>query len=405
MRDKKYIPTISVIYLNYLIHGIALIILAQNINYLKEQMNTDYAGIMFVVSGLGIGKLVTQYVAGVLSDKFGRKPFMFLSIISYLIFFCGILISPNIYIGFVFSFICGFGNTCLDSGGTTALMEIMDKMMGTASILTKLFIAAGQFILPLIIGVIVANQMYYGISFLVCVGILVLLGITLIKVPFVSIKQIGEKQNKENVKVDIPKLKSNMKLEGIALIVIGYTSTATFYTIINWITIYARDIAGLSETASQSIMSFYSTGAVIAVATTAILVQKLIKPVRMLIVYPILATIAITILLLYPSEIVCKCMGFLIGCFAGGGVLQLAAAVIVEFFPANKGTVTGMLFTASGLAMFAGSNITGYLSGFSVNYVMVYDIVITLIGILLAILVNIRYNKVFCQKKKDGGES
>lgn len=89
-------------------------------------------------------------------------------------------------------------------------------------------------------------------------------------------------------------------------------------------------------------------------------------------------------------------MGFLIGCFAGGGVLQLAAAVIVEFFPQNKGTVTGMVFTASGLAMFAGPNITGWLSGMSVSYVMVYDIVVTLIGVCMAILVNIRYNQVLC---------
>lgn len=80
-------------------------------------------------------------------------------------------------------------------------------------------------------------------------------------------------------------------------------------------------------------------------------------------------------------------------------MLQLAAAVIVEFFPQNKGTVTGMVFTASGLAMFAGPNITGWLSGMSVSYVMVYDIVVTLIGVCMAILVNIRYNQVLCPVK------
>lgn len=82
-------------------------------------------------------------------------------------------------------------------------------------------------------------------------------------------------------------------------------------------------------------------------------------------------------------------------------MLQLAAAVIVEFFPDNKGTVTGMVFTASGLAMFAGPNITGWLSGMSVSYVLVYDIVVTLIGVCLAILVNIRYNQVLCVRKEN----
>ena len=187
---------------------------------------------------------------------------------------------------------------------------------------------------------------------------------------------------------------------GFALVILGYTTTATFHTIINWITIYASDVAGMSETAASSVMSFYSTGAVIAVAVTAVLVQKAVKSVRLLILYPTLATIAITVLLMFPSDMICRVCGFLIGCFAGGGVLQLAAAVIVEFFPDNKGTVTGMVFTASGVAMFAGPNITGWLSGMSVSYVLVYDIVVTLIGVCLAILVNIRYNQVVCPKRK-----
>lgn len=323
---------------------------------------------------------------------------MFLSILSYIIFFAGILISPNIYVGFFFSFICGFGNTCLDSGGTPALMEILNKMMGTASILTKLFIAAGQFILPVVIGVVVARQMYYGTSFLLCIGVLIVLGVCLIRVPFVSVNETKCECRETENRTDIDMPKGNMRIEGIALIIIGYTSTATFHTIINWITIYAREVAKLSETTAQSLMSFYSTGAVIAVAATAFLVQKLVKPVRMLIVYPVLATAAMTILMVYPTEMVCRIMAFAIGCFAGGGVLQLAAAAIVEFFPEKKATVTGMVFTASGVAMFLGPIITGFVSKISVSYVLVYDIAVTLLGILLAIVVNIRYNQVFSKK-------
>lgn len=398
MRNRKYFPTLAVIYLNYLIHGIALIILSQNIVYLKEQMGTDNSGVMFVVSGLGIGKLVTQYVAGILSDKFGRRPFMYLSILSYIIFFAGILVSPNIYVGFLFSFICGFGNTCLDSGGTPALMEILNKMMGTASILTKLFIAAGQFILPLVIGVVVARQMYYGVSFMLCIGVLVVLGVCLIRVPFVPVKKTEDKDEEAAGTSQVQTSKASMKVEGTALIIIGYTSTATFHTIINWITIYAREVAKLPETISQSLMSFYSTGAIIAVAVTAFLVQKLIKPVRMLIIYPVLATAAMTVLMLCPTEMVCRIMAFAIGCFAGGGVLQLAAAAIVEFFPDKKGTVTGMVFTASGVAMFLGPIITGFVSKMSVSYVLVYDIAVTLLGVVLAVVVNLRYNQIFSKK-------
>lgn len=399
MKSKKYLPTAAVIYLNYLIHGIALIILSQHITQLQTQMNTDYAGVMFVVSGLGIGKLVTQYMGGIWSDRLGRRPFMILSVLFYATFFVGILTSPNIYIGFLFSFLCGVGNTCLDAGGTTALMEIMDSMMGTASILTKLFVAAGQFIFPIVISFVTANKMYYGTSFLMCAATMLILCFALVGVPFIPVKA-GKTETKKVEETVAYSRKSNMKIEGAALIVIGYTATATFYTVINWITIFAHDVAGLSETAAAGVMSFYSAGAVISVSITAVLVQKFIKPVRLLVIDPALAAIAIAILLRFPSEGVCRTAAFFIGCFAGGGVLQLAAAVIVEFFPQNKGTVTGMLFTASGLAMFLGSNITGWLSEISVSYVMIYDIMITLVGLFLAVIVNIRYNCVMNMELK-----
>lgn len=57
-----------------------------------------------------------------------------------------------------------------------------------------------------------------------------------------------------------------------------------------------------------------------------------------------------------------------------------------------------MVFTASGVAMFLGPIITGFVSKISVSYVLVYDIAVTLLGILLAIVVNIRYNQVFSKR-------
>lgn len=388
MKSKKYMPTIILIYLHYLIHGIALIILSQCALYLKDQMHTDYAGVMFVVSGLGIGKVVTQYFGGILSDRVGRKPFMYLSVACYTAFFLGILWAPNIYVGFAFYFLCGVGNTCLDSGGSNALMEIMDTMVGTASILTKLFIAAGQFILPIVLGFIGANEMYYGLSFMGCAGICMVIGLFLYRAPFVPAES-----SKRAVRQSAEKYRVRLGLEGVALILIGYTSTATFHTFTSWGTIYGRDVAGLSEVSAQTIMSFYSMGAFLSVLIMAILVRKTIKPVRILMFYPFGAAMVLTILLMFPTGPVFRVMGFLVGCFAGGGVFQLAVAVMVEFFPEAKGTVTGMVYTASGVALFADPAITGWLSGINMRYVLIYDIGAAVLGVILAVLVNIRYGR------------
>lgn len=70
--------------------GVLLITL--NMAHLQEQWGTDAAGVSIVISSLGIGKLAT-IVTGFLSDRFGRKPFIYLGILSYLIFFVGILLT------------------------------------------------------------------------------------------------------------------------------------------------------------------------------------------------------------------------------------------------------------------------------------------------------------------------
>lgn len=73
---NQYTPVAFSMYLNYVIQGISSIILAQNMDFLTEQLNTNTAGVATVISGMGIGKLLVLFVSGYLSDKFGRKPFV-----------------------------------------------------------------------------------------------------------------------------------------------------------------------------------------------------------------------------------------------------------------------------------------------------------------------------------------
>ena len=92
---NKYIPTAAGLYLNYLIHGMGVLLITLNMAHLQEQWGTDKAGVSIVISSLGIGKLAT-IVTGFLSDRFGRKPFIYLGILSYLIFFVGTYDTPGV---------------------------------------------------------------------------------------------------------------------------------------------------------------------------------------------------------------------------------------------------------------------------------------------------------------------
>ncbi|MFQ1054447.1 MFS transporter [Gilliamella apicola] len=398
---NKYIPTSICLYINYFVHGMGAIILAQNMDYLANQLNTDSAGIAYVISGLGIGRLIVLFVMGALSDKFGRKPFVFLGGLFYIGFLLGILISPNLEVAFLFAILGGIANSTLDAGTYPALMESFPKATGTASILTKAAIAGGQFVLPIVMTMIIAFKAYYGWSFLFCVAILALNALAVLKMPFPNHKQpAAEEIADESIEKEtkpLPKLKqkANFWIEGICFIIIGYTSTATFYLVSIWLHKFSESVAMMSPSASAQTISYYAMGTLTSVILTSILVKSLIRPVYIVFVYPCLSAIMLFALFLFPSPMLCMAGGFILGFTAAGGVLQLALTTMSEFYPEGKGKVLGIFFTSSSLATFSIPVITGIISKSSIANIILLDAFIAVLGTVLASVIIARYHKIF----------
>ena len=398
---NKYIPTSICLYINYFVHGMGAIILAQNMDYLANQLNTDSAGIAYVISGLGIGRLIVLFVMGALSDKFGRKPFVFLGCLFYIGFLLGILISPNLEVAFLFAILGGIANSTLDAGTYPALMESFPKATGTASILTKAAIAGGQFVLPIVMTMIIAFKAYYGWSFLFCVAILALNALAVLKMPFPNHKQpAAEEIADESIEKEtksLPKLKqkANFWIEGICFIIIGYTSTATFYLVSIWLPKFSESVAMMSPSASAQTISYYAMGTLTSVILTSILVKSLIRPVYIVFVYPCLSAIMLFVLFLFPSPMLCMAGGFILGFTAAGGVLQLALTTMSEFYPEGKGKVLGIFFTSSSLATFSIPVITGIISKSSIANIILLDAFIAVLGTVLASVIIARYHKIF----------
>ena len=159
------------LYLNYFVHGIGVIILAQNMDALSARWGS-IADVAWVISMLGIGRLIVLFVSGKLSDKYGRKPFVILGMVTYMTFFAGILLSPTSTIACIFGVLAGIANSFLDSGTYPALIEAYPESASTATVLLKAFISAGQFLLPLFIGILLSMDVWYGWSFIVPLAIL-----------------------------------------------------------------------------------------------------------------------------------------------------------------------------------------------------------------------------------------
>lgn len=396
LTKNKYLPTALAMYINYFLHGMGCIILAQNIDFLMEQLNTNNAGVSYVISALGLGRLIVLFVSGVLSDKYGRKPFVLLGMATYAIFMGGILVSTNVTMAFFFALLAGMANSFMDAGTYPALSECFPEAPGSANVAIKAFISAGQFVLPWIISFLIANNLYFGWSFIFCLVIFIVNGLFILKLKFPEFKVVENKAVEKNTEAT-SKTKAKFWVEGICLILMGFTATATFQIIANWLPSFAREVAGVEQTISLKLISIYSTGSILSVFATSILVAKWIKQVRFTFVYPLISLLMLIVLWMFPSTITCIVAAFVIGFTAAGGVLQLVLTSMSELFPASKGKITGIVFTTSSIAATVVPSITGILADINLSHVILFDIGVTAVGVILALVVNIRYNIV----KKD----
>ncbi|EAE3590251.1 Inner membrane transport protein YdiM [Listeria monocytogenes] len=393
MNAKRFYPTAIALYFTYFIHGIGVSILGQ---YKQDFAGVwgadklsdgtfDVSMVIAVIAALGLGRLLTLPISGPFSDKFGRKPSALIGVGLYAVYFIGLAFAPNMYIAYAFAFVGGAANSFLDTAVTPSVLEIFTKNGAIANMFTKFSISIGQFVLPFAIGMVAAANMSFRTLFVITMVLIVIDGLIIAFMPFPPMNNNvgGEKAKPEKMKFNATSW---------AIIGIGFTCTSTFQLWLNC----NQELGKLYGMADPSkIQSFYSLGTMCAILITAVLVKKFILPVRILILYPAIATLMLLIIYIVQTPTICLIGGFVIGYAAAGGVLQLAVSTANEFFPTNKGKITSIVMISSSLANYIVLNVASYITKAGgiegPKYVLLFNVAITVIGILLATFVNMRY--------------
>jgi len=251
-------------------------------------------------------------------------------------------------------------------------------------------------LLPFVLGVTVSttaagltsyNMLFYGCGIIYIVLMVLILFAPL---PDADASAAGKKEGL------LQSLKhTHFSIESIAMILIGFTCTGTFQLWLNCAQNFAKDVVGWAD---PSIMqTYYSMGTLIALIVTAILTRK-IKDVRFILVYPIICLATLILVLIGKSQTLCVIGAFAIGWAGAGGLLQIATSVCNMLFPKIKGTVTALVMIASSLCNYT---ILTAASKMSPSGVMTMNIVLTAIGVLLGLFVNLRYTKMVELSKED----
>lgn len=379
------------IYIAYFLHGASVIALAQNMTALAEKFATDSAGIAYLISGIGLGRLVTILFFGALSDKFGRRSMILLGIVLYVLFFLGIPYSPNLTVAFILAFCVGAANSAIDTGGYPAMIECFPKSSSSAVILLKAMVSFGQMLYPMCVSFLMVSGLWYGYAFIVPGVILIVLSLFIIKCRFPGTGSAG------TASADVPQMKStpSMLVEGLVAVVFGVACFSTFYVVAVRMPRYAAAFGGMTESESLTTISYYSIGSLVCVLAFAYLLKSKVRAVWAMVLNGLIACGASAMLYLWPSPLVCAAGAFLIGFSAAGGILQLGVAVLAEFFPNSKAKVTSVYMMMGGLANFVIPLATGWLSQISIRYVILLDFGLAVVTLLTALLLFRRYYAVF----------
>ncbi|MBO0424085.1 MFS transporter [Enterococcus plantarum] len=394
---KNYTPLIGSLYTNFIFQGMAAIILSQNLNALMDSWQATVQQVTLVISGIGLGRVLILYFAGYFSDKFGRKKTVQLGIISYLIFFLGILVSQNYVQGLFFALFAGFSNAFLDTSTYPTLMEAYpnEKDNSSLSVLNKAFISLGQFILPLLTRFMLNHEIYYGLVFIGCA-----LGLFL---NLLYISKLGFPERAE-IEANIPQIIKEevntkgkqplFKVEGLALLVFSFTCVSTFNIFILWVPSFAESLNLMNHSNSLVLVSAYSIGSFASVFLTSLIVKRGVAPTLLLVWCTTISLFLLLGMTLFPSTPMFLIGSIGIGIFAAGGIWQLGLAVLLELFSKGKGRITSYYSIATSVSVMVIPYITGQLEKINVSLIFWLNIALTAVGVVAAIIIRYRYKKV-----------
>ena len=151
-------------------------------------------------------------------------------------------------------------------------------------------------------------------------------------------------------------------------------------------------------------LSYYSIGALVSVLSLSTLLKKVIRPVTVIVIYPIITFIAIITILTVKIPAVAVATVFFIG-FSTASIFQLAITIMTELFWQKEGTVTGIVATAGGLAAIVMPLLTGLLSETgNIAIIFIFDAFLAVTGFISAAFVYYRYEKIVIKPKDTEAE-
>ncbi len=397
--SKYFIMTIT-LFVSFFAHGMGGMIISQNRSALEAQW-ADPTFFGTVMSAIGIGRLATFFVAGKLSDVLGRKFFIVLGTVVYIVGLVGMAYTTTLSAAVICAIMFGAANSFLDVGTYPALIEAFPEDAKKVNTALVIFIRIAQLLLPiLMLGVFSATGLgvNFRISFFMVAAIFAINLILVFTAKFPDHKAIAAKQNIVNNSVaDKGGVKSLFTVEGIAFIVYGFISMGTFMIIQQFSNRFGEAALNMNPDTANFIPTFFAVGSIAGVIA-AITAQRKFKAVDIMVILTATSLFATLLVRFFPSVPTLIIGTTIIGFAAAGGVMQMAVTLMTEMIPLGKGVISGIFLSMGSLAsIFVPMAVTAIENTNQLN-VMLFNAALAAVGLICAIVINIRFKSIEREK-------
>lgn len=408
-KNNRFNTAALALYMCYFLHGIQAIIISVNSEYFAQMWNMSVAGVIGVIAYVGVGKLLGMLFTGLLADKIGRKPVVLMGVIGYIVLYAGLLFAHDYWLVSLLAGLGGFATSFFDGAVNPAIMEIYPNHRSTATTFNKGIIAIASTVYPLFVGTFAVTSKNYNIVLIVplVLSIVVFGIIASITLPDGEIKkqenvsaakavQILEERQATSSEAVKKMNEPSLAVELVLLALFAFLIYSTFYLFQQVGSIYASDIIGLDSVAAKGVISIYTVGSFLAVLVNAVLMDRGLRDMAILVIYPLLSGIFALLIYLFPSAFLLNVGAFVIGFTAAGGVLQMGNGLLSKFFDTNKGRNTSLYYiimTFGGILMPIFAKHLKDIEAF--EFVMLMDAIVAFAAFALMFYLSRRYEYVF----------
>ena len=385
---KKYLFAIVTVYMCYLTHGVQAIIFSQNqVDFYTQWGFTDHAlgaaAVSTAIVWTGVGKFISVWAGGELSDRIGRKIPAVLGGVLYIISFIIMLTTTDATVAAVAGFLTGVATSGFWDGSLyPAIAEANPRQSGATTIGIKAVISISGIIYP-IFAALNANHVYdkaaeaivttantgdWHINIWVAIVLSVIATILAIFTPFIyddKRKESGEDVEgkaaaKNAAEAEIQAARDAMLKQpsfGVQAVTLLYGFIIMFimYGAQQYSKQFGQAHLGLDPVAAAGMTSIYTAASLAAVLFWAFMMGKLRwNPTKVILIDSIIAICGLGIVLLaLPLGIGAGAVYVgiaLLGFGAAGGMLQTGVTQRQLYCPGPRGRNVGMYYTFMGAA-------------------------------------------------------